>query len=170
MRVQNHCAMRFPCISLVSNNGFRVALLLLFLVSATILQDTKCHAALLDSEKDALRELLFAFPALANIPIAVRTAFTDLSPGGSWPSDFTNVCTNGDGYELFGIRCASGHIDKIRWYALLLPVFTPVTPRSAQYLTNFPAFAHLYRCVAWRGGEMHLPSFRTFPPFQDSRS
>lgn len=69
--------------------------------------------AILPLEAVALANLLAAFPALSNVQRDPNVALMMNGTAKSWPSNFDTLCDNGDGYEIFGVRCAGGSIDAI---------------------------------------------------------
>jgi len=89
-----------------------IATLFLLLI---VICSAPSHALLDVQEQDALAELLSVFPALSNVPQYWRRSFVGTSVPANWPSNFSSICSGADGYDLYGIRCAAGHVDQILW-------------------------------------------------------
>lgn len=98
--------------------NFVVLLLLYVLLLAYGPQCNGLDAA----EIAALETLLSASPALAYVPHSVRLSLQSDPIPRNWTNDFSNVCSASDGFELYGVRCSGGHIDKIFWYAFNCPL------------------------------------------------
>jgi len=112
--------MLFDSTSIGFQHGHRIGIVLVFLMVVVVCFGVPSHAALTSGEVQALEALQDAFPALTDVALSFRQPTSAGRISQNWAGDFSNVCSSGDGYELFGVRCAGGHIDQIRWYALLL--------------------------------------------------
>jgi hypothetical protein len=76
-----------------------------------------CGYAITEQEQNALGSILAAFPSLATVTVFDRYKPDDdeTDYGAPWTNDFSQLCSGSDGWQFFGVRCANGHIDKIRF-------------------------------------------------------
>lgn len=77
--------------------------------------------AVSSQEEGALRQILENYPNLADVPAWV--AFQDNQAyGKAWSEDFTALCTNGAGYDFYGVHCnQNGHVDGLVLYGRFPP-------------------------------------------------
>ena len=82
------------------------------------------NSELTQGEVEALEAILQKYPNLANVTVLSRydSENVQVDRGAPWTNDFGQVCTHGEGYDLYGIHCsADGHIDAISLY---VPLFS----------------------------------------------
>ena len=92
-----------------SGLSFNQILALLLLFSYTF----NANAALTQSEKDALSEILRTHPDLASVPSWEVTDEKNIYYGSSWNNSFDNLCQR-DGYDFYGLYCVGGHVGGLR--------------------------------------------------------
>jgi hypothetical protein len=77
--------------------------------------------ALTNLETITLAHILASFPDLAFVTHEAQYPDYGLDYGHAWNADFSSLCSNGAGFDFYGLHCdATGHIDLIRLYALHL--------------------------------------------------
>ena len=97
--------------------GLRSVFNIILCASLAICLVGPCQATVDADEVAALQSILNAFPALATVNLAVQRSMNNINVTRNWSVDLTTVCSGPDGYDLFGIHCSFGHVDKILWYA-----------------------------------------------------
>lgn len=87
--------------------------------AAILLLASCAHAILTTGERDALAQILEAFPALWNPGQDASLYEITGGPLKRWTDDFSNICAGEDGYKIQGVHCAGGHVDGLLLYVPL---------------------------------------------------
>ena len=91
-----------------------LSILILILVSSNTILQANAQATV--QEQAAMSDLLRAYPDLASVPSWETLTEDDEYYGRSWTSDFSNLCSSGDGYDLYGVYCNKGYVVGLRVY------------------------------------------------------
>ena len=73
-------------------------------------------SALSNMEATAVQSILDHYPSLLKISPWDQHDIDYQDYGGSWTKEMSEVCENGDGWDIYGIYCESGKVTGIRLY------------------------------------------------------
>lgn len=113
-RNQLDLSLSFATVTMLRLHSWQQKCLLLCIIAIT-----GAHAALTTGERNALGDLLRAFPALSLVQQDPSLYYLQNGNSASWPSTFDSLCSGNDGYEILGIRCENGHVRELFLYALI---------------------------------------------------
>lgn len=113
----------FPLVAIDTNMASGASLRTVGCILLLLCAWIPTSAALDASEALALAEIFAAFPALSIVQ-QDNSLYADMNgPSKSWPSDLSTVCSGGDGYQIHGIFCFSGHVTGIYLYVRSIAFF-----------------------------------------------
>jgi Leucine-rich repeat (LRR) protein len=120
-------------------------------------------------EATAVQSILDHYPSLLKISPWDQHDIDYQDYGGSWTKEMSEVCENGDGWDIYGIYCESGKVTGIRFTNAFGPNAASTLDLSGlEYLQRFTNRAELrvdYQPIAsdvsaFLGKVLQLPSLR----------